>query len=151
MKESPGMHFRAKFFQQNFLSITGLSFIGILPLGQVAAQRCPGLEFFSGYWNIFLYFISFPARVVKRILLSVHSWLCPCQGPNPGTGWTPPRCPGGSGNSPDCYLYHFQQVLLKEFCSNMHSWACPCRGPNPGAGWTPPRCPGGSGNSPDYY
>ena len=62
-----------------------------------------------------------------------------------------PRCPGGSGNSPDCYLYHFQQVLLNEFCSKMDSWACPCRGPTPGAGWTPPRCPIGSGNSPDYY
>ena len=81
----------------------------------------------------------------------MHSWACPCQGPTPGAGWMPPRCPGGSGNSPDYYLYHFQQVLLKEFCSKMHSWACPCRGPTPGAGWTPPRCPGGSGNSPDCY
>ena len=25
------------------------------------------------------------------------------------------RCPGGSENSPDHYLYHYQQVLLKNF------------------------------------
>ena len=63
-----------------------------------------------------------------------------------------PRCPGGSGNSPDYYLYHFQQVLLKDFRSKKHSWACPCWGPTPGAEWTPPpRCPGGSRNSPDCY
>ena len=45
----------------------------------------------------------------------MHSWVCPCRGPTPGAGWTPPRCPGGSGNSPDHYLYHYQQVLLKKF------------------------------------
>merc|ERR1712079_958495 len=72
-------------------------------------------------------------------------------GPTPGAGWTPPRCPDGSENSPDYYLYHFRQVLFKELCSKVHSWACPCRGPTPGAGWMPPRCSGGSGNSPDYY
>ena len=42
----------------------------------------------------------------------MHSWVCPCRSPTPGT---PPRCPGGSGNSPDHYLYHYQQVLLKKF------------------------------------
>ena len=28
----------------------------------------------------------------------MHSWACPCRGPTPGAGWTPPRCPCGSGN-----------------------------------------------------
>ena len=81
---------------------------------------------------------SFPASFVKRFLLEKAFLGLPLSGPTPGAGWMPPRCPGGSGTSPDYYLYHFQQVLLKEFCSKMHSWACPCRGPTPGAGWTPP-------------
>ena len=68
----------------------------------------------------------------------MHSWACPCWGPTPGAGWMPPRCPGGSGNSPDCYLYYFQQVLLKDFRSKKHSWACPCRVLPLGQGGCPP-------------
>ena len=91
------------------------------------------------------------SKFFERILLQNAFLGLPLLGSYPWGRVDAPRCPGGSGNSPDCYLYHFQQVLLKEFCSKMHSWACPCRGPTPGAGWTPPRCPGGSGNSPDCY
>ena len=98
------MHFGAKFFQQNLLSITGLSLIGILPLGQVAAQ-CPqmsGSGIFSGYWNIFYHFQQV---LLKEFCSKMDSWACPCRGPTPGAGWTPPRCPGGSGNFLECYLY----------------------------------------------
>ena len=104
-------------------------------------------------WNFFqnpIYIIS--NKFCKKELPSkMHSWACPCQGPTPGAGWTPPRCTGGQGNSPDYYFYRFQQVLLKDFRSKKHSWACPCRVLPLGQGGCPPRCPGGSGNSPDCY
>ena len=57
----------------------------------------------------------------------MHSWTSPHWGPTPGVGWTRPRCPGGSGNFSECYLNHFQQVLLKEFCSKRIPGLLPIR------------------------
>ena len=69
----------------------------ILPLGQGG----PPQDFRAGFF-FRIPFIAFPVSFVKRIVLVRVLPL------GQGGQWVPPRCPGGSGNFPDRYFYHFQ-------------------------------------------